>query len=852
MRMEKAFTLGIPSTADPRPEDRDHGGPVGRGTELDRMSGLLTAAVNGRSGVLVVEGPPGTGKTRLLREAARAARDLGMHVLAESAHTLDRECVHELRAVSRAAAPTPWGPRLIAVDDVHIVTPSATAALRSPAGDGGAPLVWLVAARPGPALVPGGNDGNLRMELGPLPHAAIRDMVAGRLGAQPDPALLFMVSGAAGNPLLAAELVAGLREEGSLVVDGATARLTEDRVPHRVHTAVRGWLDGLSNKARQFVQVAAALGQSFTLLDVADMQGEPVAAFLPALDEALSAGVLVFAGDGLAFRHPLVWRSLTETIPVAVRQALRRDVEQMRAARAAPPPFPEQPVPAAGAEPFADPAQTPAWGAAGRLVPALLLARGRLTAPLPAGLVEYLRPALTYTLATSGERDLAGAEAAAHRVIGLFAEGDHRARAVLAEGGSGPDALVAATVLSNLEWAAGDLTEGLRHGREAVARVDSATPPPWRPYPRLALAGKLVDVGEFADAQALVAEAHEEAEQLGLRHAVASAGLTRGRLLVAAGALAQAREEIRAGVALAGRLGAHLLVTLGLSLLGTLSLRAGEPDAAADHMWRSRTELGGGVPAFASVQRLWAEFQTTVAQLEHPSRAAQLLAGRYAELLRRPLLFVEDPAAAAWLVRLARAADDPPLAAAVVAAAERLAAANPAHRTVRVAAVHARGLLRGDAAALEQAAQEHRHPWAAALALEDLGALLTGLDDAAAATHLRTAVDRFAAIGAVADAARVRDRLGRTAPPAAAPPPVRSPEVATPALGGDLTEIEQRIVRLVANGLTNRQVARQVTRSPHTVNYHLRRIFRKLDVSSRVELTRCFYDMTQDQPDGPR
>ncbi|QIK05569.1 helix-turn-helix transcriptional regulator [Streptomyces sp. ID38640] len=57
-----------------------------------------------------------------------------------------------------------------------------------------------------------------------------------------------------------------------------------------------------------------------------------------------------------------------------------------------------------------------------------------------------------------------------------------------------------------------------------------------------------------------------------------------------------------------------------------------------------------------------------------------------------------------------------------------------------------------------------------------------------------------------------------------------------------LTEAEQRVALLVAEGMTNQQVARLISRSPHTVNYHLRQIFRKLDMSSRVELARHFRD----------
>ncbi|MEV6604908.1 helix-turn-helix transcriptional regulator [Kutzneria sp. NPDC051319] len=55
---------------------------------------------------------------------------------------------------------------------------------------------------------------------------------------------------------------------------------------------------------------------------------------------------------------------------------------------------------------------------------------------------------------------------------------------------------------------------------------------------------------------------------------------------------------------------------------------------------------------------------------------------------------------------------------------------------------------------------------------------------------------------------------------------------------GCLTDTERVIAQLVGTGMTNRQVATRVSLSPHTVNYHLRRIFRKLDIRSRVELAR--------------
>jgi DNA-binding CsgD family transcriptional regulator len=59
-------------------------------------------------------------------------------------------------------------------------------------------------------------------------------------------------------------------------------------------------------------------------------------------------------------------------------------------------------------------------------------------------------------------------------------------------------------------------------------------------------------------------------------------------------------------------------------------------------------------------------------------------------------------------------------------------------------------------------------------------------------------------------------------------------------LGGwvQLTDVERVVAELVARGLTNKETARQIFVSRHTVDSHLRRVFQKLGVTSRVELAR--------------
>jgi sigma-54 dependent transcriptional regulator, acetoin dehydrogenase operon transcriptional activator AcoR len=61
-----------------------------------------------------------------------------------------------------------------------------------------------------------------------------------------------------------------------------------------------------------------------------------------------------------------------------------------------------------------------------------------------------------------------------------------------------------------------------------------------------------------------------------------------------------------------------------------------------------------------------------------------------------------------------------------------------------------------------------------------------------------------------------------------------------------LTATELSIAELVAEGMTNREVAGKLYLSPHTVGFHMRQVFRKLEISSRVELTRLIVERHAD------
>jgi DNA-binding CsgD family transcriptional regulator len=102
--------------------------------------------------------------------------------------------------------------------------------------------------------------------------------------------------------------------------------------------------------------------------------------------------------------------------------------------------------------------------------------------------------------------------------------------------------------------------------------------------------------------------------------------------------------------------------------------------------------------------------------------------------------------------------------------------------------------------------------------------------------YLRAAVDGLGALGATAWRERAETELRATGERVAPSGPGQVGGDGAPGLA-DLTPQERQVALAVSSGATNREVAADLFLSPRTVENHLTRVFRKLGVRSRTELT---------------
>jgi DNA-binding CsgD family transcriptional regulator len=189
---------------------------------------------------------------------------------------------------------------------------------------------------------------------------------------------------------------------------------------------------------------------------------------------------------------------------------------------------------------------------------------------------------------------------------------------------------------------------------------------------------------------------------------------------------------------------------------------------------------------------------------------------------------------------LALAAGDQSFAASAAERAETAAERNPGAASLAGLALQVRGLVAGDVSLLREAVRRLEgapRVMLLASALADYGALLLRSGDVEpGAVVLRRAWSIYDSRGAVLPAGFVARTLRDAGVPVGAAPAPRRPDKGWEAL----TAAEFAVAELISAGNTNRLAARALGISPNTVGTHLRAVFAKLDVRSRVQLANAW------------
>jgi DNA-binding CsgD family transcriptional regulator len=286
---------------------------------------------------------------------------------------------------------------------------------------------------------------------------------------------------------------------------------------------------------------------------------------------------------------------------------------------------------------------------------------------------------------------------------------------------------------------------------------------------------------------------------------------------------------------------AGLLDAAGIVTLGRVALHRGDDAQLHRTATLARTMVGEGPPGFRR-HAAWLLALSEMAAGDPTAAHGWLCALGHDERKSILPLFPADVTDEAQLARIAIAAGDEELAVATVAAVERRAEANPTLAAIVGTAAHARGLLDGSCEQLERAVEQFERtsrPLALSAALEDLGARRVAAgEEREGIEDLERALRINVGAGAAWDARRVRARLRARGVRRRVVGSAGRPDTGWAAM----TDSELAVARLVAQGLTNRDVALRLFVSPHTVNSHLRQIFAKLQINSRVALTRLAND----------
>jgi DNA-binding CsgD family transcriptional regulator/tetratricopeptide (TPR) repeat protein len=673
-------------------------------------------------------------------------------------------------------------------------------------------------------------------------------------------------------------------------------------IPGSLSAVIADRLGFVPGPVRDVLRAAALLGVDFEISDLAIVLGRGLPDLLPAIEEARVAGVLAESGSSLGFRHPMIRAALYEEMPAAVRAAWHRDAARALAAAGAGPervarqllraadgagpaePLDEQMLnwlvctgdqlvsqaPGVAAELLAQAAAGTQLGTShhgwlvSRLADALYrtgdaaraaqvadealdyitepdllvdlhwtLAQCRMRTGQYAESLATLDRALT-TSGLSGRHcaRLLVVAARTHSHFGEFETGEQVATSALAAATEAGDNWAmgwALHVLSLVTAVQGRLAESLPLSDRAltVTQADPALTD-LRLLLQLNKAVTLGNLDRYDEALAVAREARHLAGQVGTAIRLAQAHCALGQFLFETGRW----DDVLAEVA---RLPENLqepgVACADLGMAAVIGFHRGEVDEARRHLAAAAPyaeRLGHRlIPPLTLARSLDRERDGAL-----PSALAELT-GAFegnAEEIELENLFPDA-------VRLAVRTGGLETAKSLAKQADALAASSGIpHRQAN--ALYCEGLLDHDACRLLTAAeryQEASRPLLAAKAYEAAAAEFLRADDRGQARDAFVqAVEAYTSLGAAADVARLRAAF--RAHGIHRGPHSRHRRAVS---GWDsLTDTEVKVAGLVAEGLSNPEIAAKLMLSRRTVSTHVSHILKKLGVASRTDIAR--------------
>lgn len=332
----------VADTLDPR-EWPAH--PVGRNEERSAIVGAVTACQDGRGAVLLIEGGPGMGKTRMARVAAEAGDRAGLTSALTRASLRRRPLepwaqLYDALTRSGVVAPPEVGTlfgatggtavrtvafaafremilssaaRVVVVDDLHLADAGsielAEYLVRTTVSLAARPFVWIFTTLPDDPALHGLTTGATtemvptRITLGPLDAAAVEELL---LTILPDDDVARVLARrlareGEGNPAFIGEMVRSLAEdkviargegERHLALNVADIARLSLPIPRSLREQLTARLSRLGENAESLLTVLAVAKQELTVTLLCDITMLDEASALTAMDELIDAGLV--------------------------------------------------------------------------------------------------------------------------------------------------------------------------------------------------------------------------------------------------------------------------------------------------------------------------------------------------------------------------------------------------------------------------------------------------------------------------------------------------------------------------------------------------------------------------------